>query len=161
MIGRTDRQQMGPLYCVKQFEDSIQVNSSAFFSSDKTESIFLPVVMRRDQTTSQEMGSGKGTGSGNSRFLFLIISSIKKEWKVTPSNRSFFTKSIYKQTAFHDGDSQVNMTVDNGQRLGCLHRPDGCVSSCSDTSDIQKTPLVHLQTSRLSIHSLTLRNVPF
>ena len=82
-----------------------------------------------------------------------------KEWNVTPSNRSFSTKSIYKQTAFQDGDSQVSKTIDNGQRLGCLHRSDGCTASCSDTSDIQKIPSVHLRTSGLSVQVLTLRNV--
>ena len=61
--------------------------------------------MRRDQRTSRETGSGKGTESGNSLFLFLAIPSAKKEQKVTASNRSFFTKSVYKQTAFQDGDS--------------------------------------------------------
>ena len=59
------------------------------------------------------MGSGKGTESGNSRLLFPDISSARKEWKVTPSNRSFFTKSIYKQTAFQDGDSQASKTINN------------------------------------------------
>ena len=61
------------------------------------------------------MGSGKGTKSVNFRFLFPAIPSAKKEWKVTPSNRSFLTKSVYKQTAFQDGDSQVSKTVDNSQ----------------------------------------------
>ena len=129
---------MGPFYRSKPFQDSIQVNSSSFGSSDKSESTFLPIVTRRDCKTSQETGSGKGTGSGNSWLLFSAIFSAKKEGKVTPNNRSFFTKSIYKQTAFHDGDSQVRKTIDNGQRLSCLHRSDGCISSCSDTSDIQK-----------------------
>ena len=45
---------------------------------------------------------------------------------------------MYKQTAFQDGDSQVSKTVDNGQRLGCLHRSDRCISSCSHTYDIRK-----------------------
>ena len=124
------------------------------------ESIFLPVIARRDRTTSQETGSGKGTESENFRSLFLAIPSAKKERKVMPSNRSFFTKSVYKQTTFQDGDSQVSKTVNNDQLLGCLHRSDGCISSCSDISQIQKIPSVHLQTSGLSVHSLTIWNVP-
>ena len=103
------------------------------------------------------MGSGKSTGSGNSR-LFSRLFLVPKEWNVTPSNRSFSTKSIYKQTAFQDGDIQVSKTIDNGQRLGCLHKSDGCTASCSDTSDIQKIPSVHLRTSGLSVHVLTLWN---
>ena len=106
------------------FQSPIQISSSSFGSSDKPESIFLPVTTRRDRRTPQETGSGKGTETGNSRILFLAISSAKTEWKVTPSNRSFFTKSIYRQAAFQDRDSQVSKTIDNGQRLGCLHRSD-------------------------------------
>ena len=143
-MGRIDRQQVGPLYRPKSVQDPIQLSSSPIGRSDKSESIFLPVIMRRNLRTSQETGSGKGTESGNSRLLFPAIPSAKKEWKVMPSNRSFFTKSVYKQTAFQDGDSQVSMTINNGQQLGCPHRSDGCIFSCTDTSDIQKIPSVHL-----------------
>ena len=62
---RINKQQMGPLYCSKRFQDTIQVNSPFFVTSGKSESIFLPVTMRRDRRTSPEMGSGKGTRSGN------------------------------------------------------------------------------------------------
>ena len=147
------------LYHSKRVQDPIQVSSSPIGSYDKSESIFLPVITRRDWRTSQETGSGKSTKSGNSRLLFLAIPSAKKEWKVTPSNRSFFTKSVYKQTPFQAGDSQASKTIDNGQRLGCLHRSDGCIFSCTNTSD-QKIPSVCLRTSGLSVHCLTLRNIP-
>ena len=50
--------------------------------------------------------------------------------------------------------------VNNGQRLGCLHRSDGCISSCTDTSVILKIPSVRLRTLGLSVHGLTLWNVP-
>ena len=101
-MGRIDRQEVGPLYRLKRVQNPIQVSSSLIGSSDKSESIFLPVITRRDRRTSQEVDSGKGMESGNSRFLFPAISSAKKERKVTPSNRSFFTKSVYKQTAFQE-----------------------------------------------------------
>ena len=78
--------------------------------SDKSESIFLPIIARRNLRTSQETGSGNGSEYGNSRFLFPAIPSAKKEWRVTPNNRSFLTKSLYKQTAFQNGDSQVSKT---------------------------------------------------
>ena len=68
--------------------------------------INLPVLARKNRRTSQETGSGKDSKSGNSRFLFPAIPSAQKERKVTPGNRSFLTKSVYKQTAFQDGDSQ-------------------------------------------------------
>ena len=42
--------------------------------------------------TPQEMGSGKGTESGNARLLFPDISSAEKERKVTANYRSFSTK---------------------------------------------------------------------
>ena len=148
------------LYRLKRVQDPIQVSSSPIGSSDKSESVFLPVLARRDRKASQETGSGKGTESGNSRLLFPAIPSAKKEWKVTTSNRSFVTKSVYRQTAFQDGDSQVSKTIDNDQRLGCLHRSDRCIFSCTDTSDIQKIPSVRLRTADFSVHGLSLRNVP-
>ena len=121
---------MGPLYHPKQIQDPIQFR------------------------TSQEMGSGKGTETGNSQLLFPAISSTKKEWKVTRSNRaSLLNQYINKQHFKME-------TVNNGQRLGCLHRSDGCISSCTDTSVILKIPSVRLRTSGLSVHGLTLWNVP-
>ena len=96
-MGRIDRQQVGPLYHLKWVQDPIQVSSSPIGCSDISESIFLPVIARRDSTTSQELGNGKGMESRNSRFLFPAIPSAKKELKVMPSNRSFLTKSVYKK----------------------------------------------------------------
>ena len=159
-MGRIYRQQVGHLYRPKWVQDPIQVSSIPIGSLDKSESILHPLISRRDRRTSQEMGNRKGTESGNSQLLFPAIPSAKKELKVTPSNKSFVTKSVYKQTAFQDGVSQVSKTIDNGQQLGCLHRSDECIFSCIDTSDIQKIPSVHLRTSGLSVHGLTLRNVP-
>ena len=115
-MGRIDKQQMGPLYHSRRFQDTIQVNSPSFVSSDKSESILLPVTMR-DCGSSPEMGSGKGTRSGNSRSLFPVISCPEKKWKVMSGNRSFSAKSIHKETTIQDGDSQVSTTIHIGQRL--------------------------------------------
>ena len=134
-MGRIDRQQVGPLYRPKRVKIP--------FKSVPPLSV-VPINLSQSSSpnrrTSKEMGSGKGSESGNSRILFLAIPSAKKERKVTPSNRSYLTKSVYKQRAFQDGDSQVSKKIDNG------HRSDGCISSCSDTSDIQKVPSVRLRT---------------
>ena len=105
------------------------------------------------------MSSGKGTRSGNSWFLFPVISCSKKEPKFTSGNRSFSAKSVYKETTVQDGNSQVSTAINIGQRLDYLHRPDKCVSTCSDSPSIQKVSLVHVQRSGLPIHSLTLWNV--
>ena len=154
-MGKINRQQMGPLYCSKQFQDTIQVNSSPVVTSDKAESIFLTITLRRDRNSSPETGSGKGTRSGNSQLLFPTIPCTKKEWKVMSSKRSFFTEPIYRETTIVDGDSQVSKTIDCEQRLGCLHRLDRCLPSHSDSSSIQKVSSVHLQRSDMSIHGLT------
>ena len=151
---------MGPLYRPKRVQDPIQVSSSLIGCSDKSESIFLPVIARRNRGASQETGSGKGSESGNSRFLWPAIPSTQKEWKVMSRNRPFLAKSLYTQTTFQNGDSQVGKTIDNVQRLGCLHRSDGCISSCSDTADFQEVPAVRLRPSDFSVHGLTVRNVP-
>ena len=144
---------MGPLYCPKRVQDPIQVSSSLIDCSDKFESIFLPVVTRRNR-------SGKGSESGKSRFLFLAIPGTQKERKVTSRDRPILLKPLYTQTTLQNGDSQVGKTIDNVQRLGCLHRSNGCISSCSDTSDFQEVPTVRLRPPGISVHGLTVRNVP-
>ena len=113
--GRTDRQQVGPLYRPKRIQDPIQISSALISRSDKFESVFLPVIARRNRGASQETGSGKGLESGNSRFLFPAIPSTPKERKVTSRNRPFLTKPLYTQTTFQNGDSQVGKTIDNVQ----------------------------------------------
>ena len=133
-MGKIDRQQMGPLYCLRRFQDTIQVDSSLTVSSNKTESIFLSITSRRDQHPSPETGSGKGTKFGNSRFLFQDIPCTKKERKVTSSHRPFFAEPIHKEAVIQDGDSQVSKTFDCEQRLGYLHTLYRCLPSCSDTS---------------------------
>ena len=50
----------------------------------------------------------------------------KEEELIYASNRSFLL-NLYINKAFYDGNSQVSNSVDNGQRLGCLQRSDGCM----------------------------------
>ena len=150
-MGRINTQQMGPHYHSRWFQDTIQVNSPSFVSSDKSESIFLLVITRRNNGTSPEMSSGKGTRSRNSWFLFRAISCTEKERNAIFGNRSFFAKSVHKETTIQDGDSQVSTTIDIGQRLGCLHRPDRCLSTRSDSSSIQEVSSVYVQRSGMSL----------
>ena len=118
------------------------------------------LLLQEDQYPSPKTGSGKSTRFGNSPLLLPAIPCTKKELKVTSSYRSFFTEPIHKETTIQDGDSQVRKTVDCEQRLGCLHRLDRCLFSCTDTSSIQKVSSICLQRSDIPVHSLTLRNVP-
>ena len=103
---------MGPLYRTSPFQDTIQQNSSFVVCSNQNESILLPIYQRRDRKPSQQMGSGKGTESGNSRLLFLDLPSSKKERKVTFDNRPFFIEPIHRETVFQNRDSQVGKTSD-------------------------------------------------
>ena len=150
---------MGPLYRPKQIQDPLQVSSSLIGCSDKIESIF-PLLREEIAELLKKGVSGKGSESGNSQFLLPDIPCTEKERKVTTSNRSFTAKSVHKQTSFQNRDSQFSKAIDKGQRLGCLRRPDGCISSCSDTSNIQETSPFRLQTPGISVHGLTVRNVP-
>ena len=151
---------MGPFYHTKRLQDTIQFNSPSFYSFEKSEPIFLPVITRRDNGTSPETGSGKGTRSGNSWFLFPAISCPEKERKVTSYNRSFSVESVHKETTIQNGDSQVSMTMDSSQQLGCLHRSDRCLSTCSDSSSIQEVPLFHVRKSGHPIHGPLFQTVP-
>ena len=49
-------------------------------------------------------------------------------------------------------------SVDIGQRLGCLHRSNRCLSTCSNSFPIKEVPLLYF--SVIPIHSTTFRNVP-
>ena len=83
-MGRTDEQQVSPLYRPKRVQDPIQVSSSLIGCSDKFESIFLPVVTRRNRGSSQKTGSGKGSESGNSSFYSRLFLVPKKNGKLCP-----------------------------------------------------------------------------
>ena len=158
-MGGNYRQQMGPLYRTTRIQDTIQQNSSFVICSDQNVSILLPLSQRRDQKPSQQTGSGKGTESGNSRFLFPDLPSSKKERKVTFDYRPFFIELIHKETVFQNGDSQVGKTSDETQRLGCLHRLNSCIPTRSDTSSIPEVSSFRLRRSGLSLHGLTVQNV--
>ena len=150
---------MGPLYHTTRIQDTIQQNSSFVICSDQNESILLPVSQRRDRKPSQQTGSGRGTESGNSRFLFPDLLSSKKERKVKFDHRPFFIESINKETVFQNGDSQVGKTSDETQRLGCLHRFNRCILTRSDTPSIPEVSSFCSRISGLSLHGLTVRNV--
>ena len=109
-------------------------------------SIFLP-VSTRNRGTSQETGSGKGTRSGSSRFLFPLIDL-------------FLLNQYIRKHLFKTRDSQFCTTINIGQRLDCLHRPDRCLPTCSDSSSIQEVSSVHARRSGLPIYGLTIWNVP-
>ena len=143
-MGRIHRQQMGPLYRATWFQDTLHQNSSLVVCSNQNESIFLTITPGGNRNPSQETGSGKGTESGNSRLLLPDISRTKKERKVTFNYRPLSTETIHRETVFQDGDCQVCKTIDETQQLGCLHRPDRCIPSRSDTSSVQKIPLICL-----------------
>ena len=81
-------------------------------SSVQNESILLPINERRDQNPSQQMGSGQGTESRNSRLLFPDISGSKKERKVTFNYRPLSIEPIHRETVFSNRVSQVCKTVD-------------------------------------------------
>ena len=99
---------MGPLYHLRRFQDPIQFASSSIYSSNKYESIFLPVVTRRNKNgTSPVTGSGKGNRSWNLRFLLPAVSFIQREDGKLHPNRSLHF-NLYKKTTIQDGDNQVS-----------------------------------------------------
>ena len=96
---------------------------------------------------------------GTPGFYSRIVIVPKKNGKLRPI-RSFSSKPIYKERIFPDGDSQVSKKSDVVQRLGCLNRPDRCISAHSDSSSIQKVSSIRIRRSSSTVHGLTLRNVP-
>ena len=122
------------------------------------ESVFLPTTGTRDHGSSSETGSGKGTRSGNSRPLFPAISCTKKEQKVTPGNRSFAVKSIYKETTMETVKSirqsilVHDWTVSIDWTNAYLHVPIHPLS--------RKYLRFMFKRSGLSVHVLTFQNGP-
>ena len=97
-MGRINKQQMGPLFRSRRFQYTIHVNSLAFVSSDKSQSIFLLVTMRRDPGTSPEMGSGKGIRSGTPGYYSRLFLVPKKNGKLCPViDLSLLNQYIRKQ----------------------------------------------------------------
>ena len=80
--GENNLKQMSPLYRTGWFQDTIQFNSPSFDSSDKCESIFLPLITKRDSGTSPEMG-GQWKGykiretPGFYSWLFLVPKTLR------------------------------------------------------------------------------------
>ena len=69
-----------------------------FKRSRQAESIFLPLITRRNSRTSPETGSGKGTRSGNSRFYSQLFLVPKKNGKLHPViDLSLLNQYIRKQ----------------------------------------------------------------
>ena len=93
---KINAKRMGPLYRTRPFQDSIEFDS--LYSSVQSESIFFPVITRRNDGTFPETRTGKGTKTGNFRFLFPAISCPENERKVTSCNRSFSVESVHRET---------------------------------------------------------------
>ena len=68
-----------------------------------------------------------------------------KKWKVMSRDRSLHLKPVYKKTTFQNGDNQVRSSVDIDLQLGCLHRSNGCLSTCSNSSAIKEVPSLHFR----------------
>ena len=102
-VGRIDSKQMVPLYRPRRFQDLSQFPSPSIYSSNSSDSVFLPIIRRRNNGTFLETGSGKGTQSWNSRFLLPATSCTQKEQKVASCNRSLHFKSIYSKAPIYRG----------------------------------------------------------
>ena len=101
-MGRINKQQIGPLYCSTRFQDTIRVDSPYLISSNKSESIFFPVTVRRDRRTSPETGSGKSTRDlgdpGAPGFYSRLFLVLKRKGKLSPViNLSLLNQYIRKQ----------------------------------------------------------------
>ena len=112
------------------------------------ESIF-PLLREEIAELLQKWAVERVQDPGTPGFLFPAVSccektKTKKNRKVMSSNRSFSAKPIHKETTIQDGDSQVSTTIDIGQSLGCLLRPDRCLPTHSNSSAIQEISSVHV-----------------
>ena len=111
----------------------------------------------------------------SSLLLWEEISELLQKWAVKrlqdPGSPSFHSQNLrpiidlslvsqYIRKQPFKMESQVSTTIDIGQRLDWLHRPDRCLPICYDSPTIQEISLVHVWRSALPIHSLTLRIVP-
>ena len=158
--GRNDRQQVGPLYRSKWVQYSIQVSSSPFDCSDKSESILLPIITRKIgellKKQAVERVRNPGTPSFYSQLFWLVP---KKKGKLHPvidlsSLNQYINKQHFKLE-----------TVKSVRQL--IMANDWAVSI--DLMDAYLHVPIHLTSRKylrfiyehcLSVHGLTLRNVP-
>ena len=120
-VGRIYSKHMGPLFRLRRFQDPIQFTSSSIYSSDKSESIFFPIVTRRNKKGSSPVtGSGKNNKSRKSRFLLLPISFTQKQNGKLHHIIDLSIFYLHKKTTIQDEDNQISTSVDICQPLGCL-----------------------------------------
>ena len=156
---------MGPNYRSKRVQDPIQVSSSPIGCSDKSDSIFLPVIARRDRRTSQETGVERvrnpGTPGFYSRILLVPAStSAEKRGKLRPViDLSLLNQCINKQHFKMETVKSVRQSIIANNWAVSIDLTDA-YRHVHNTSEIQKIPSVHLRTSGLSAHGLTVRNIP-
>ena len=124
---------MGPLYRLRRFQDTIKVNSPSFVSSGKSSSPLLREVFAE---LLQKRAVERVQDPGTPGFYFQLFLVPKKNGKLRPVIDLSLLNQYIRKKLFQDGDSQVNMSVDSGQRLNCLHRPDRCLPTCSDSPTI-------------------------
>ena len=84
--------------------------------------------------------------------LFLVLKKNRKLRSVI--DLSLLNQYIMKQPFKMETVKSVHQEI-----LVCLHRPDRCLPTCSDSSLIQKVSSVHVRRSGLSVHGLTLQYV--
>ena len=133
-MGKFDRQQMGPLSYSKRFQDTIQVDSSLIVSSNKTESIFLTVTLRRDQKRAVERVQNPGTSSFYSR-IFLVP---KKNRKLRPViDLSLLNRYTKKQSFKMETVKSVRQSIVNNDRAVSI-----------DLTDAYFHVLIHLQSRK-------------
>ena len=97
-MGRIDRQQMGPLYRSKWFQDTIPVNSSSFGSSDKSESIFPLLLQEEIVQLLQKWEVKRVQNLGTPGFYFWLFLVPKKNGKLCPViDLSILNQYIRKQ----------------------------------------------------------------
>ena len=96
---------------------------------------------------------------GTPGFYSLLFHVQKKNGKFSPViDFSILNQYIKKQPFKMETVKSVRQSI--LVNVGCLHRPDRCLSSCSNSFAIHEVASVHLRRSGLPVHSLTFRNVP-
>ena len=148
---------MGTLYHLRRFQDPIQFASSSIYSPDKSESIFLPVVTRRNKDgTSPVTDSEKCNRSGNSRFLLPAISFTQREnGKLRPVKDLSILIYRRKQPFKMETTKSVCKSI-----LVKDWAVNGCVYTFSESSAFKEVPPLRVRQSCLPIHGTIFWNVP-
>ena len=112
---------------------------------------------RGGDTFSAEERRGFNPQSGYARILLPVLHSSEEIGRSQAGSRLVCTQQFPAAHSLSNGDASESSLSDQPRRLGDVHRPSGCLLSCSGEAIRQKVPPVCLEGTDLSVPGPSIR----